>query len=641
MNYWIEKAEREIDLQNLSSLSSISDKLRKIDSEESRDMALAYADLYEAEMTKKSDVMNAIKLAKSSASFFTSIQLPFEATHAQLLVAACISNQGNSKEAIEKYQEALAYARKHESDDQRIKKLIIRINYNIGYVLVRYGDLDRASQYLTLVLDAAIEAKDTLRWAHTLNMIGNIHIRRYEYAEALRYNKEGLFLARRIGSKTTPYMEGAIGSAYMELNQLDSAQVYLQRVVDVRRKEGNLYSLAVGLINLSEVHRQRNQCDLSDQLNSEALSITRTMELKALEVSALVNLCICHNEQQRYPEAFRTAETGIEKLDNGFQFSVAADLYKCASEASSQQGQHEKALNYYMLYKTNTDSLLNEKSEAIIKDLQFKYETAKQNEEISRLREESKIKSIAYRNKILLMATGLLAIVLIASILYFFYRNKLNYVQRRKLEIEQKLLRSQMNPHFIFNAISSIQNFLFDKSDLKTALSYLSNFAELMRQTLEHSREQNITLERELESLENYLSLQKLRYHNSFTYQIQIDPAIDPSELLVPPLIAQPFVENSIEHGQIYRVDGGKVTISFQLLDEVLRLSITDNGIGIENSEKIRVSLNKRKSLSSIITRERLKALSESSKQKFELIIEQITQGGTAVTIDLPKLVTS
>ncbi|MFT4567435.1 MAG: sensor histidine kinase YesM [Saprospiraceae bacterium] len=192
------------------------------------------------------------------------------------------------------------------------------------------------------------------------------------------------------------------------------------------------------------------------------------------------------------------------------------------------------------------------------------------------------------------------------SIAYLYMNRRRLTIEQQKDKIEQKSLRSQMNPNFIFNAISSIHNYLYDKNDLKIALTYMSQFGELMRQILENSREEFMPISEEIETLRNYLELQQLRYSNSFGYEFIIDEDIDTHGLMVLPLIAQPFVENSIEHGMIYRIENGIVKIKFSNIKDKLEISIEDNGIGSRSIEVEAKNIEqKKKSLRTIIIRER------------------------------------
>lgn len=641
LEIWIENCTAAAKDLRPSVIIPYIEKFRSLSGKEIKSKAQAFANLFEAEISKKSDLHKTINSGSLAFEYFDTHDEYYHATRAKVLVAIATANQGKTQEALELYEECLVYAQEHSNPINDLESYILKINYNIGFVLIRYGDLDRAVQYISKAIEQAQAQKDTLVWAHGLNMFGNINIRRNQHEEAIKYNREGLELLDMIGSNSKAYLEGAIGASFMELGQLDSAKFYLERVIKTRRADNNQYSLAVGLINLSEIYRQENDCNTSDRLNREVRAIAKANGMSFLNIDAIVNLCICHNSQQEYQEAEKIAKEGISILDSTFIFSIASELYECASEAAMNQNKHKEALAYYKLHKANADSLLNEESESTIEELEIKYESKQKQIEIEQLEEEAILKSVVYKNRILWLFASLFGMFSVAGGIYFFYRNKMTQVEKRKLEIEQKLLRSQMNPHFIFNAISSIQNFLFDKSDLKTALSYLTNFAELMRETLEHSRERNISLKREIQSLENYLVLQQLRYQNQFQYEVIVDPNIDPEEVLVPPLIAQPFVENAIEHGQIHQIEDGKVIIKFDLHANSLRLSIRDNGVGLHNSTNFKVERISKNSLSTIITKERLAALSKESKQKLDVLIENISPAGTLVTIDLPKIYAS
>ncbi|MEP7219751.1 MAG: two-component regulator propeller domain-containing protein, partial [Bacteroidota bacterium] len=152
-------------------------------------------------------------------------------------------------------------------------------------------------------------------------------------------------------------------------------------------------------------------------------------------------------------------------------------------------------------------------------------------------------------------------------------------MRRDIVELQQKSLRLSMNPHFIFNALNSIQAFITD-SNPAVARRYLSRFARLMRLILENSRETNVSLAREIDMLTSYLELERLNLNNSFEYSIEISPEIDPDELALPPMLVQPFVENAVIHGVRRRGGGGIISIAVAEVEGLLRVSIADNGIG-------------------------------------------------------------
>jgi ligand-binding sensor domain-containing protein/signal transduction histidine kinase len=209
--------------------------------------------------------------------------------------------------------------------------------------------------------------------------------------------------------------------------------------------------------------------------------------------------------------------------------------------------------------------------------------------------------------------------LLFAVILIIRYREK-KLKERNKFQLlEQKLLRSQMNPHFIFNSLSSIQSFIFENDPVEAG-SYLSRFAELIRSILYNSREEFITVEEETKTLKNYFLLQQLRYNNKFEYTIDIDPLIQPDTIKIPPMLAQPFIENAIEHGIKHIKGKGKILVSFTLIPEkeAVLLTIEDNGIGIAASRKLKNSHKKgHTSLATVIANERIEVLNKGRRKNY------------------------
>jgi sensor histidine kinase YesM len=176
-----------------------------------------------------------------------------------------------------------------------------------------------------------------------------------------------------------------------------------------------------------------------------------------------------------------------------------------------------------------------------------------------------------------------------------------------------------MNPHFIFNSLSSIQSFIFENDPVEAG-SYLSRFAELIRSILYNSREEFITVEEETKTLKNYFLLQQLRYNNKFEYTIDIDPLIQPDTIKIPPMLAQPFIENAIEHGIKHIKGKGKILVSFTLNLEkrAVLLTIEDNGIGIAAARKLKNSYKKgHTSLATIITNERIEVLNKGRRKNY------------------------
>lgn len=226
----------------------------------------------------------------------------------------------------------------------------------------------------------------------------------------------------------------------------------------------------------------------------------------------------------------------------------------------------------------------------------------------------------------------------ILSMIFILRLNKLK-VEKENILLEQKLLRSQMNPHFIFNVLFSIQNFVYSK-DIENVNRFLNKFSRLLRLILENSRVSKITVEDEIQTITNYLDLQKLRFEDKFNYTIDVDQKIETEELMIPPMLAQPFIENAIEHGFKERDKFYIITINFKLTNNNLIYIIEDNGIGIEKSIASKMKNEKQhQSLGIRITKERLVNLKKITKQNIKIRVIDLNnenKQGTRVMFTIP-----
>jgi sensor histidine kinase YesM len=234
-----------------------------------------------------------------------------------------------------------------------------------------------------------------------------------------------------------------------------------------------------------------------------------------------------------------------------------------------------------------------------------------------------------------------LEFLLVILILLFVYtqRNKQFKLKENHLKLEQRLLRLQMNPHFLFNSLTAIQSFIF-KNNPKEAGKYLSKFAKLMRLFLQSSREEFICLNREIETLSYYMEMQQLRFNNSFDYNIACSDNIDTDLIKIPPMMAQPFIENAIEHGFNNINYKGYINVEFDLQKEYMQVIIEDNGVGINNNSLQENTQKSHKSLATIITKDRLKAFSNTnnifSMQIINLKDISETKSGTKIVLNVP-----
>ena len=251
-----------------------------------------------------------------------------------------------------------------------------------------------------------------------------------------------------------------------------------------------------------------------------------------------------------------------------------------------------------------------------------------------------------FQQKLILLFT-ILTIILISLMLFLWFKryrlkqyNAQQLIARQKTELEQRMLLSQMNPHFIFNSLASVQEYIGSNEQLK-AQKFLSSFAKLMRSILENSLRQFIPLDEEIVSIQLYLDLEKQRFSNRFEYSIE-NRVEDPEFVLVPPMLVQPFVENAIIHGFANRDIAGKIDIEYVQVGNLIQISIRDNGVGRNKPKDLNQPAEKHhNSVGTIIVKDRIELLNNeygcnASVSYQDLKSEDGLASGTRVVLTIP-----
>jgi LytS/YehU family sensor histidine kinase len=302
----------------------------------------------------------------------------------------------------------------------------------------------------------------------------------------------------------------------------------------------------------------------------------------------------------------------------------------------------DSAYKYLADYNRLNDTMLNDEKIRQVAAMQTKFETERKEKENVILESKLKVQSLELSNNRYLMF-GLCSLLFLSvlSAWLIVRQNKLKSKQEA-IQLEQKLLRSQMNPHFIFNSLTTIESFIYENQP-KEAGRYLSDFARLMRLILENSSEEYIPLNKEIKTLEYYLVLQKLRLEDNLTYHISAESIDDPENINIPPMLTQPFIENAIEHGFRGISKDGHIDVEFKIInDDELQVQITDNGKGINSTLQDNPgNISKHKSMALQITKERLIVLNKSKKRKVTFAISDISDEtnhntGTRVVFAIP-----
>jgi hypothetical protein len=219
----------------------------------------------------------------------------------------------------------------------------------------------------------------------------------------------------------------------------------------------------------------------------------------------------------------------------------------------------------------------------------------------------------------------LIGICMMVYVVYLLQKNKLK-IENEMLALQQSALQAQMNPHFIFNCLNSIQNYIM-LNQKEDAMTYMSRFAQYVRENLNASTENMISLDKEIEMLENYMNLEQIRFGKKFKYFIHVDKKIEKENIKIPPLLVQPFVENAIIHGLKHAKSEGLLNISFSLDDQILTISILDNGIGYSQ----KASEQDHKSLGISITQKRLDFINQTKSEKYSILKRELSKGTEVV----------
>jgi hypothetical protein len=332
-----------------------------------------------------------------------------------------------------------------------------------------------------------------------------------------------------------------------------------------------------------------------------------------------------------------------KKFIEEYIYNSAVNFYKKMYQYYKTTDNKSAYVNYLEKYTETKDTLNKLERRRELIEVQTKYETVLKEEAIETLSRENELKGYQIKqSRIILFGLGGVLLLGGALVLLFIRQNKLKEVQE-KTKLQQQLFRSQMNPHFIFNSLGSIQSSIINDEPGK-AVKYLSKFSKLMRNILESSHEETISLKEELATIENYLELQKIRFPKKFDHSIEIDENIDTENISIPPMLAQPFIENAIEHGIKLKETKGNICVRFKLNGNTILYEVEDDGIGRKKSQEILQKQNKNhKSLATTMTQERIKVLNKKLKHKITLEIRDLkdntgTGTGTMVVFKIPIL---
>ena len=549
-------------------------------------------------------------------------------------------NQGNYDLALEYNEKALSGA-KQTGDISWVAVCYA----NNGTIYLKKGYFTLALEYYLKALKTFEELGHERRICACYLNIGKIYSEQHDFNKALEYYNKALQIAYKTKDKvseTESYLN--IGKVYLNMKEYSLARSYFNKSIDLYEESGYRHEMDECYKNIGLTYKMEKKYDKANEYYYRALQISRQENDKPGMAESLGYIANVFFLKHNYSKALEMAKQSLEIAKETENLQALKNAYEFLSEIYEGQNNTGKALHYYKFYSDIKDSLFSEGKYKAIREIETKFETEKKEQQLALLTEKNEVQmlKISQRNQLILALV--IFFTLIVLMVYLFYRNKRLQAKHKTIQLEQQLLRSQMNPHFIFNSLIAIQSYIY-KKDLIEAGDYLAKFANLVRLILENSRSEFILFEKEVNTLELYFELQLLRFENKFTYAIEIDKNIETGNISIPPMLAQPIIENAIEHGLRHKKQGGFIHIRFDKKDDSILFKVEDNGVGRLKASELK-KLKKFESVAISIIKERLAILSKKYKKIFNMKITDLkdktgTPSGTEVTFSMPSKILS
>lgn len=539
---------------------------------------------------------------------------------------------------------------------------ISHVNTEIGTACLAQQDWEKAITYLKKALvyfdvpASELTNGDRREIAVINNNIGVAYTRLGKFSDA---HKSYLEAYKSIKQNKDPQSESMVlvqlASSSSDLGNTEESQNYLKQALALSKDDLSKQGVYG---NASRIYLKSKNYDIAAQYGELSYALATKLKNIKAKMGISSTLYKIYKESGQAEKALKMYEVNVALKDST---SLEASKNELAQQQLKYDFEKKDMLQKMIQQKKLADLELDQQNELLLMRIdgerksafetsrnrlaqqEMKYDFEKkeleqkliQGKKVAAIKLDSEMKAATKNNWLIGLSGAILTLLLLG---YFYYRNirqKQEIALLEKNQIKQKLLASQMNPHFIFNSINNIQG-LIRNSQESDAINYLTQFSSLTRQILENSNENYIALQDEIEMTKNYISIQQLLYNNTFNYSITVDENIDTESYFLPPMLTQPFIENAIKHG-ISTNKSGFIAINFFLEDTKLFFEVTDNGAGFGASEK----QNGHKSMAMAITKDRL--VGYTGNRDFEVITENITGenhtiAGAKVRFEIPYI---
>jgi len=532
--------------------------------------------------------------------------------------------------------------------------------FQVGSVYTSMGDYEKSLETSYRILNIYETDSSYYDIGYTLNMIGVIYKNMKKYDEAIAVYQKALPIYDQLKAEADKAnVLVNLANVYTETGMYEEARYYFEQALVIDRANGIKWGVASDLENIGNLFNHLQKHDSALIYYQQALDIRKQLPQKYEIANCYQQIGHTYYLLKDYPESRKNSAKALDLANDTGSKTLLRDIYFTFTNLYAAENDYPKAYEYRLLYSNMQDSILNEATTRQINELQTRYETAEKDKQIVILAQEKQLQEKEIQRQANIkkaFIAGFILIALLAGAIIFVVNQRLKnqkllaekndqikeaHFRQEMSELEMKALRAQINPHFMFNCMNSI-NVMILEGQMEKASLYLTKFSRLIRMILENSETDQVTLENELAMLEAYIQLEELRFHEKINYKISVDEQIEPENTLLPSMILQPFVENAIWHGLIHKKEKTKSRISINVKQEDGQLccTIEDNGVGREKAKALqKKSIWKTKSMGMKITEERLKLLSKEKLQQLIHITDLKDQDdcalGTKVDINI------
>jgi len=587
-----------------------------------------------ARQLKNDNPLDAIRLLEDIFQDAKRSQSTSDEAEAYFLLGEIYERTGQQELALKRYESAYDLVKGTTKNERNELPHLLAL----GNINLKLGNISKAQNYFTTCTD--IGSKDKIAIQCQEGLV-DISIQNNEFSQGFSQNSyiqqsEGYTLDSVLQSRTEARNviiysnqnkpQKALDSYNSSINQLPKSKVSKKDVEPLQRAKEELV---------------QSSSNTDEQIRLNELMVDNIAVPEDLKVDAELEIAELYIGKGNLEKAEEHV-TKTFKYKDKIESQQKAIIFKKSASIKNKRGDYRSAQEDYALFVEEQNNALLEKEQEVKQLIQIlkgqgQFDLMAKDIQLEE-KESDLLKSRLATQRIVIGLMSLL--LLLAGVAYYFIYKNVRAKRKANQLLVLKSLRTQMNPHFIFNALNSINNFV-SKSDERSANKFLTDFSRLMRLVLNHSQKDFIALDEELNLIDLYLKLEHQRFRDKFTYSYERDPALSDVELNIPPMLIQPFIENAIWHGLRYKEEMGTLLVKIYREDNAIHVKIEDNGIGRDRSRMLKTQSQaayKSQGLKNV--NKRLDLFNELYGKQYQLSIKDLDSQsiapGTAVHLQIP-----